>query len=236
MNILLKESNMKDKIIIFFTRIPALGKTKTRLESFISKENCVKLQTAFIKDIYSNIKNMGMDIIVNYSVDGDLDVLKDITGNDTCFLMQEGKDLGEKMNNAFLFALKEYKNVVLIGSDLPLISKEDIKKAFNVLETKDIVVSPTFDGGYYLIGMKRENKEIFSMKYSTSSVFQETIDKIKALGKSYGEGNIQLDIDDEDDLLNLYGILQENSNIPCHNTRYLVNKIMNSKMMYRCDR
>lgn len=219
---------MKDKVIIFFTRIPALGKTKTRLEPFLSKHNCVKLQTAFIKDIYNNIKNMGIDIIVNYSADGDLDVLRGITDKDTCFFMQEGKDLGEKMNNAFLFALREYKNAVLIGSDLPLISNEDIETAFNLLETKDIVISPTFDGGYYLIGMKRENKEIFNMKYSTSSVYEETLDKIKTLGKSYGEGNIQLDVDEEDDFFNLYKILQEDTTIPCPNTRHFINRIMMS--------
>jgi rSAM/selenodomain-associated transferase 1 len=217
---------MKDKVIIFFTRIPALGKTKTRLETFLSKENCVKLQTAFIKDIYNNIKSIGIDIIINYSDDGDLNILKNITDKDTCFFIQEGKDLGEKMNNAFLFALKSYKEVVLIGSDLPFLSKDDIIKAFKLLEKNDIVVSPTYDGGYYLIGMKDENNDIFNIKYSTSSVFQETIDKIKSMGKSYGIGNIQLDIDDEDDFLNLYKILQENSNIPCPNTRYLVNEIM----------
>ena len=69
---------MKDKVIVFFTRIPTLGKTKTRLEPFLSKELCVKLQTAFIKDIYNNIKSMGIDIIVNYSEHGDLEILKNI--------------------------------------------------------------------------------------------------------------------------------------------------------------
>ena len=105
------------------------------------------------------------------------------------------------MHNAISFALKEYRNVVLIGSDLPLINKKDIEVAFDILETKDIVISPTYDGGYYLIGMKEENKDIFNIRYSTSSVFEETIDKIKNKGKSYGKGNIQLDIDDKDDFL-----------------------------------
>lgn len=221
---------MKDKVIIFFTRIPTLGKTKTRLEPFLSKECCVKLQTAFIKDIYYNIKDMGIDIIINYSDDGDLEILKNIIDKDTYFLKQEGKDLGEKMNNGIVFALREYKNVVLIGSDLPLISKTDIKLAFDTLETKDIVISPTYDGGYYLIGMKEETEEIFNIKYSTSSVFQETVKKIVSLGKSYGKGNIQLDIDDKDDFLKLYKILKENEDIPCYNTRNLVNKIME-----KCD-
>lgn len=221
---------MKDKVIVFFTRIPTLGKTKTRLEPFLSKELCVKLQTTFIKDIYGNIKNMGIDIIVNYSDHGDLEILKNIMHKGVYFLKQEGKDLGEKMHNAISFALREYRNVVLIGSDLPLISKKDIEVAFKVLETKDIVISPTYDGGYYLIGMKEENKDIFSIRYSTSSVFEETIDKIKNKGKSYGKGEIQLDIDDKDDFLRLYKILKEDESISCDNTRKLVNEIME-----KCD-
>ncbi len=222
---------MKDKVIVFFTRIPTLGKTKTRLEPFLNKELCVELQTAFIKDIYNNIKSMGMDIIINYSDQGDLEVLKSITHKGIYFLKQEGKDIGEKMHNAISFSLKEYRNVVLIGSDLPLINKKDIEIAFSILEKKDIVISPTYDGGYYLIGMKDENQGIFNIKYSTSSVFEETIDKIKSTGKSYGKGNIQLDIDDKNDFLRLHKILKEDHSISCDNTRQLVKEVMG-----KCDK
>lgn len=222
---------MKDKVIIFFTRIPTLGKTKTRLEPFLSKELCVKLQTAFIKDIYNNIRSMGIDIIINYSEHGDLEVLKSITHKGIYFLKQEGKDLGEKMHNAISFSLKEYRNVALIGSDLPLLNKKDIEIAFSILETKDIVISPTYDGGYYLIGMKEENPDIFNIRYSTSSVFEETIDKIKSTGRSYGKGNIQLDIDDKGDFLRLHKILKEDESISCGNTRKLVKEVMR-----KCDK
>ncbi len=220
---------MKDKVLVFFTRIPTLGKTKTRLEPFLSKDLCVRLQIAFIKDIYNNLKDMGIDIICCYSVHGDLGVLKEIIHDDICFIRQEGLSLGEKMNNAISFSLKNYKKSVLIGSDLPLMNKGDIERAFEILENKDLVISPTFDGGYYLIGMKEENKEVFHMKYSTSSVFDETIDKIKSLEKSYGVGNYQLDIDDKNDFLKLYEILKEDETIPCDNTRDLLHEIMEKR-------
>lgn len=222
---------MKDKVIIFFTRIPTLGKTKTRLESILNKELCVELQTAFIKDIYNNIKDMGIDIIVNYSDHGDLKVLKNIIHEDVLYLKQEGKDLGEKMYNAISFSLKEYNKSVLIGSDLPLINTKDIEVAFKVLQTKDIAISPTYDGGYYLIGMKEENKDIFNIQYSRSSVFQETICKIESMGKSFGQGNIQLDIDDRNDFFRLYEILKTDKIVSCNNTRKLFNKIIK-----KCDK
>lgn len=220
---------MKDKVLVFFTRIPTLGKTKTRLEGFLSKDLCVKLQIAFIKDIYNNLKDMGIDIICCYSAHGDLDVLKEIIPEDICFIRQEGPDLGAKMHNAISFSLNNYRKSVLIGSDLPLISKEDIDMAFEILETKDIVISPTYDGGYYLIGMKEEHHEIFHMKYSTSSVFDETIDKMESLDKTYGIGSCQLDIDDKDDFLKLYEILKDDESIPCSNTRSLLYEIMEKR-------
>src|SRR5690554_6549590 len=126
---------MKENAISFFTRIPTLGKTKTRLEPFLSKDIYVKLQTAFIKDIDYNIKSIGIDIIINYSEHGNFDILKNIMHKGVYYLKQEGKDLGEKMHNAISFALKEYRNVVLIGSDLPLINKKDLEVAFKVLDT-----------------------------------------------------------------------------------------------------
>ena len=220
---------MKDKVLVFFTRIPTLGKTKTRMEPFLSKDLCVKLQLAFIKDIYNNIKDMGIDIICCYSDHGDLKVLKDIIHDDIFFLKQEGMSLGDKMHSAISFSLKNYKRSILIGSDIPLLKKEDIERAFELLETKDLVISPTYDGGYYLIGMKEENTEIFSMKYSTSSVFDETIDKIRSLDKSFEVGNYQLDIDDKNDFLRLYEILKEDETFTCDYTRELLHGIMEKR-------
>lgn len=222
---------MEDKVIIFFTRIPTLGKTKTRLETFLSKEMCVKLQAAFIRDIYNNIKDTGIDIIVNYSDHGDLKVLKNIIDGEEYFLKQEGEDLGEKMHNAISFSLKGYKRSVLIGSDIPLLDKKDIEVAFKILETNDIAIAPTYDGGYHLIGMKEADGEIFNIEYSTRSVFQETIDKIKGMGKTFGKGNAQLDIDDKADLLSLHEIFKSNSKIDSKYTREVMDKIME-----KCDK
>lgn len=220
---------MKDKAIIFFTRIPTKGKTKTRLEPFLNKDLCVELQTAFIKDIYNNIKDIDADIIVSYSDHGDLETLKNTISKDIFFLKQKGKDLGMKMHSAISFSLKRYKKVVLIGSDIPLIRKKDIEIGFELLEVRDIVIAPTHDGGYYLIGMSEENRDIFNIRYSTSKVFKATIDKIENIGKSFGVGNIQLDIDDKEDFLKLYEILKEDKDILCDNTRKLINKIMEKR-------
>lgn len=59
------------------------------------------------------------------------------------------------MENAVGEVLKKgYEKVVLIGSDIPEIQIKDILMAFDILEYKDLCFGPTFDGGYYLVGMK----------------------------------------------------------------------------------
>lgn len=228
---------MKDKVIILFTRIPVPGRTKTRLEPFLSPDLCAELHMAFIKDIYNNIKKMGIDIIINYSTEGDLRILKGILeeslpGENRFFLKQQGEGLGCRMNHSLSFSLVKYKKAVLIGSDLPLISRTDIEAAFSELEKKDTVIAPTYDGGYYLIGLKEENSEIFEIEYSRNSVFQDTIEKIKRTGKTFGIGNMQLDIDEMDDLLKLNKILKVNKNISCSNTREFMDSIMNKRGAY----
>lgn len=217
---------MKDKAIIFFTRVPSLGKTKTRLEPFLKPEECVELQENFIRDIYNMIREVNVDIIVNYSEDGDLEGLKSILKDDLIYLKQSGAGLGEKMNRGIAWALKTYKKVILIGSDLPLLEKEDIDIAFEILDEKDIVISKTLDGGYYLIGMKEEYSSIFNMEYSTEYVFEETVQNIKDMGKSLGTGNIQMDIDDKSDFLELMKILDEKTEVKCKNTYRYMNEIM----------
>lgn len=221
---------MKNKAIILFTRIPVLGETKTRLEPFLRPQQCVELQTAFIKDIYQTLQGLSADILICYSQQGELRILQDILGKDANYIPQLGDDLGSKMHHALASALKYYEKAVLIGSDLPLIESGDIESAFGILETKDIAIAPTYDGGYYLIGMKRPHRELFQMHYSTSSVYDQTLNLIIENGLSYGVGTVQLDIDEEGDFLELYAALKRDPTLPCAHTRVFVERILEEEM------
>ena len=128
------------------------------------------------------------------------------------FLVQNGSDLGRKMLSAFQWAFNEkYKNVILIGTDLWDINESMVIRARNVLENKDFVIGPTYDGGYYLIGMKKIKKKIFqNIPWSTNHVLEETLKKIK--NDSVYFLGIENDIDDFIDLkndLNLYKLYLE---------------------------
>ena len=108
----------------------------------------------------------------------DQQIEEGIFWQDSLFLkrIQEGKDLGEKMLQAFKDCLADYKRVLIIGSDCPYLSKQIIDEAFAALNENDLVIGPTEDGGYYLLGMKSLHSELFSdINWSTPMVFQSTL-------------------------------------------------------------
>lgn len=95
---------------------------------------------------------------------------------------QMNGDLGDKMADAFLKALSEYDQAIIIGTDCPYIDSDLLKKALISLQNHDIVIGPAEDGGYYLLGMKVLHKELFDqMEWSTDTVFSETMQKVKNL-------------------------------------------------------
>jgi hypothetical protein len=201
---------LKSKAVILFTRVPLPGETKTRLHPFLTGEQCASLQEAFIRDVYNEIKDFDGDIFISYTPGNKADILKKMVDNNACFIPQKGNDLGERMNSAINSVLEKYRACVLIGSDVPLISIADIDEAFNILESKDVVISPTLDGGYYLIGMKSPCDSIFNISYGTDTVFASTEEAVRQAGKSHGVGRTLFDIDEKKDLLMLIDYLREN--------------------------
>ena len=190
------------KTIIFFTRVPKVGTTKTRLYDFVSPENAIEIQKKLVKINYSILKESGGELVVYH--DGkncDDNTMKDILENRE-FFSQEGKTLGDKMYNAIAQELKTSDKVILLGSDIYDLKKDMINTAFEKLDNFDIVINPSIDGGYFLIGMKNAIKEVFDLpSYGDNSVLENLLAVCKEQGLSYYLGKSGLDIDTKEDLL-----------------------------------
>ena len=105
------------------------------------------------------------------------------------------------MKNAIGIVLRMgYEKVILIGTDIPQIHPETLKNAFDNLGGKDIVIHPTFDGGYYLIGMKKEYDSIW---------------KIERYGTNTAVGQMYYDVDDKGDLYHLYEDIEKGAICNC---------------------
>lgn len=192
------------KALILMTRIPVPGKTKTRLMEVLSPEECAMLHECFLKDIFAALELLDdVDIYVSHTTEGDIDILKTIVPRGIEFLPQKGEKLGERMHNAISEVLqREYSRVILIGSDIPGLQPCDISEAFETLEESDIVLGPTLDGGYYLVGMKSPSAQIFddSLKWGNKTVLEGTLDIANKLGLETGLAAKYRDIDTRDDL------------------------------------
>jgi glycosyltransferase A (GT-A) superfamily protein (DUF2064 family) len=115
---------------------------------------------------------------------------------------QQGKDLGEKMFNAILRLHKNgYEKIVLLGADSPDLPLSFIELAFSKLDSHELIISPSEDGGYYLVGMKRTIKSLFNdIIWGSGNVLRDTITKAKNKGISCFLLQYWYDIDTLDDL------------------------------------
>ena len=105
------------------------------------------------------------------------------------------------MNHAFTKLLSDYDKVVIVGSDCPQLKKEHIDTACKSLDETDIVIGPTFDGGYYLLGMKHPHSYLFTdMKWSTDEVFSTSMTRIFEQQNTLTQLQKLSDLDVEDDL------------------------------------
>lgn len=192
------------KICILFTRVPYSGKTKTRLFDFVTRKQAAEIQTKLLQNIYKNLLSLNIDIKIFHNGEKKDDKFMSEILKTNTFYYQKGNNLGEKMYNAFLDVYQTNKpcKIILIGSDIAENINNKIKEAFEKLDKNDIVINPTFDGGYYLVGMKKPIKEIFELeKYGKENVFKKTIEKIKKTGLTYSIGEKALDIDTKEDIL-----------------------------------
>lgn len=211
--------------LIIMTRIPLPGRTKTRLMDIMSGIECANLQSAFLHDLIATTERLknDIDIYLTYTPEKYFHLL-DLPQYIKSF-PQSGEDLGIKMKNALeTVLLKGYDRVILIGSDIPHIGAKDIIDAFAILTKKDIVLGPSYDGGYYLIGMKQINEQIFSINKSWGgqSVLKLTLNKIADEQLSVGLAKQFRDIDTKEDLFAIMS-KYEHSSIVRNTAKYMKN-------------
>lgn len=218
---------MKDSLIIF-AKEPKKDKVKTRLQGYLSKTQCVNLYKAFLRDTLDLAEKIACEHkIIAYDSHGESPrYLKKIAPRYT-FYKQKGECLGERMYNAFKFAKSTgASKIVVIGSDSPALPASSVRKAFGLLDRADLVLGPSFDGGYYLIGLKSPCVGLFKgITWSSPTVFRDTIKNAQKLKKRVALLDKRYDIDDAKDLFRLKKDL---SKIKNRSVARWTKKIMNS--------
>ncbi|MFN0215566.1 MAG: TIGR04282 family arsenosugar biosynthesis glycosyltransferase [Saprospiraceae bacterium] len=186
-------------VLLIFIRNPQLGKVKTRLAHTLGDEEALRIYQILLEKTRETAEACDAKRFLYYS--------EFIEENDEWHpdffqkKVQYPGALGERMEDAFERAFQSGAHkVAIIGSDCPELTPSVLQQAFNLLASADFVLGPASDGGYYLLGMKTFEPTVFrGLDWSTETVLQKTIEKIKTCNKSYALLPTLIDVDTEED-------------------------------------
>lgn len=195
--------------LIVFARYPEPGKVKTRLAATVGRDAAADFYAGCATHVVAQCLRVQSNVTryLFYSDPGDRDHIVAWIGDGFAYHAQVGADLGERMKNAFDAVFGNgAENAVIIGTDTPDMTAELIDAAIALCRTSQFVVGPTYDGGYYLLGMSNPRPELFAdMPWGTPEIFSLTLRKMTALGAGEKQCVAELlpvyhDIDTVDDL------------------------------------
>ncbi len=196
-------------VIIAMAKVPRPGRVKTRLEPFLTSDQCASLAAAFLKDTVRFAASVCEDVIVAFDPPDGKDEIAGIVGAEITLIPQDGAGLGERIEAAVLAAAElDFNPIVVIGTDSPTLPTRFLNDAivsFGQADT-DLVLGGTVDGGYYLIAMRRATPGIFDgIRWSSQHTYRDTLARARTRGVS---GIIELprwyDVDDSTDLIRLH--------------------------------
>ena len=188
--------------VVLFARNPVPGQVKTRLQSKLSPEEACALYRAFLDDARTQLLALSAAdcFVAVHGGEGAGRAFEAFAEAGIQVVDQAGADLGERMAAVFSARFGEgYETVVIIGSDSPTLPVNYLEQA---LETRrDLVLGPSTDGGYYLIGMKDRVADVFQgIPWGTEKVLAETLARTVVAGTSVDLLAPWYDVDHPEDL------------------------------------
>lgn len=194
---------MKQALVIF-AKAPQENCVKTRLVPPLTPAQATELYRCFLRDTYANVNQLqNASTIVAYTPAGTEHLFTELLPG--CqLLLQEGEGFGPRLFGCFqsLFA-QGYQSICVMDTDSPTLPHEVVARGFQALESArdTVVLGPSADGGYYLIGLNAPHPALFeNISWSTSRVLAETVAQAQALGLQIERLPQWYDIDTEAEL------------------------------------
>ena len=192
----------RDRVILFL-KTPVPGLVKTRLIPRLGPEGAAAFYRAMAEDLLDRLEALeDNQLEICFAPAREILRVRRWLGARRRLVPQRGADLGARMAAAFQAAFRAgSERCVLVGSDVPELSAERVGEAFAKLERNDLVLGPSRDGGYYLVGLRQPRPELFAdMPWSKQGVYAETTRRARALGLRVGRLRMLADIDTPADL------------------------------------
>lgn len=203
----MQRSRHKEQALVF-TRYPQPGSTKTRLAKVLGNRGAAALQKKLTEMTLARVrqflqKNRAAAAV--YHEGGSREEMRQWLGPDLDYRAQPDGDLGQRLAGAFREAFGQgCLRVVIIGADCPDLLASHIEEAFSILRSRDLVLGPATDGGYYLIGLSRPEPALFAaIPWGTGNVLEKTLEIAVQKGLSLAQLETLSDVDRPEDLQHL---------------------------------
>jgi rSAM/selenodomain-associated transferase 1 len=183
--------------LIIFLRLPEWGRVKTRLAETVGPDKALL--------IYKELSGITLRFASRLPVPVYLFYENGLPAENERipyfhYMSQSEGNLGDKIIHALQYVRERHQKIIIIGSDCPDLMPSDIISSIDLLDHVDIVIGPSEDGGYYLLGCREIIPEIFeSISWSTSAVLRETLAKVESKGLAFSLLRTLTDIDTEAD-------------------------------------
>ena len=209
-----KDDHWQGKVaFVAFAKNPELVPVKTRLAQTLGQDWASRLYVALLEDCLASLASVN-------GVEHYLACYPDVTGqlfqklaleHGFSLVQQQGEDLGERMLNCIKDLLACHSAVIVFGTDMPVLPLRALDYSLGWMEYWDVLLGPSYDGGYYVFGAKMVHDLMFEeIQWGSHSVFVETIKNCVKLGLEVAFLDVCEDVDDDQSLGRLCKSLMSN--------------------------
>jgi len=198
-------SSGSDRVLVIMAKAPRLGEVKTRLTPSLTPTAVTAFYCCLLDDTLALARSLSDVEVAIMCPDSDVKELAQLAGNQATVVAQKGEGLAAGLTSVFRhFAEGHQRRTIAFNSDSPHLPRSVLEDGFATLAAHDVVVGPTHDGGYYLVGAKASHPTLFARDgMGTSSALERLLSRARDLALSVGFADPFYDIDIADDLTRL---------------------------------
>jgi uncharacterized protein len=206
----MESSSETDRVLVIMAKAPRPGAVKTRLTPRLPPQVVTAFYRCLLDDTLTLARSLGALEIAIMCPEADVDALALLAGPGVRVVAQRGEGLAAGLTSVFAhFATGSQKRIIAFNSDSPHLPSAILEDAFEVLTTHDIVVGPTYDGGYYLVGARNSHPALFTGDgMGTGSALEQLLGRTRVLELSVSCVDPFYDIDVAEDLIRLAAELE----------------------------
>jgi uncharacterized protein len=197
-------SSKSDRVLVIMAKAPRPGAVKTRLSSSLSAKAITDFYCCLLHDTLALGRSLDdVEVAIMCPVT-DVDELAQLAGSEVKVIGQEGQGLAAGLTSVFAHFARDQRRTIAFNSDSPHLPPSFLEAAFETLTAHEVVVGPTHDGGYYLVGATAFHPTLFASDgMGTASALEQLLCHARALQLSVGFSESFFDIDIPDDMARL---------------------------------